>query len=181
MELNNTSNHQPAFLYLTVCLWMSVGWEHYFKSPGHNTATTLLWRATVVHALSTLVAVPCEPYHARHGAKSHMQHLAAEIIPCSTYRLYHQPTGFNMIQLVSFRLSHPIPINLETQLFLVATVTLVTTCDKHCTVAGSEHTKLTPGVGQVAWDGLPCACGKASALSPGCRRKNGNHMEMYDR
>lgn len=71
-----------------------------------------------------------------------------------------------MIQLVSFRLSHPIPINLETQLFLVATVTLVTTCDKHCTVAGSEHTKLTPGVGQVAWDGLPCACGKASALSP---------------
>lgn len=61
---------------------MSVAWEHYFKSPGHNTATTLLWRATVVHASSTLVAVPCEPYHARHGAKSHMQHLAAEIIPC---------------------------------------------------------------------------------------------------
>jgi hypothetical protein len=95
--------------------------------------------------------------------------------------VHHQPTGFNMIQLVSFRLSHPIPINLETQLFLVATVPLVTTCDKHCTVAGSEHTKLTPGVGQVVWDGLPCACGKASALSPGCRRKNGNHMEMYDR
>lgn len=73
----------------------------------------------------------------------------------------------------SFFPPHPIPINLETQLFLVATVTLVTT-------------KLTPGVGQVAWDGLPCACGKASALSPGwqCKNrpnKNGNYMEMYGR
>ena len=49
---------------------------------------------------------------------------------------------------------------------------MATSGDNHCTIAKLEHTKLTPGAGQVAWDGLPCAYGKASALSPGWQHKN---------